>query len=90
MFPDGGRARGAVASWCMRKPSVANSLREELVARDVARSPEECVADAWALGQEAIAAYAAAHGVGRRRARAFIEAMRAAGRKPSKAAGTRP
>lgn len=48
------------------------------------------MADAWALGQEAIAAYAAAHGLGKRRARAFIEARWAVGRKASKAAGARP
>lgn len=71
----------------MRKPSVANSLRDELVARDLARTPEQRVADALARGEQAIASYMKAHGVGRARARAFIEAMRAAGRKPSKAAG---
>jgi len=73
----------------MRKPSVANGLRDELVMRDLARTPEQRVADALALGEQSIVAYMTAHGVGRASARAFMEEMRAAGRKPSRAARPR-
>ena len=49
----------------MRKPPVANGLRDELVLADLRRSPEERVADAFALGARDVDAYARAQGVSR-------------------------
>ncbi|MDO9022579.1 MAG: hypothetical protein Q8S73_43560 [Deltaproteobacteria bacterium] len=71
----------------MRKPSVANGLRDELVLQDLRRTPEERVADAFALGARDVEAYARANGVGRLKAAQMIQAMRAMGRKPSRCAG---
>ncbi len=71
----------------MRKHSVANGLRDELLLQDLRRTSEERVADALALGARDVAAYASANGVSRRKATEVFHAMRAMGRKPSGCAG---
>jgi hypothetical protein len=63
------------------------NISERLQAEDRERlrqmTPEERVAEALALGDEAIAIYAAAHGVDREEARKRFERAAQTGRRPS-------
>jgi len=64
--------------------TVAERLREEDRDRLDRMTPAERVAEALALGQAAITAYAAAHGLGREEARRRLELAGQAGRRPSR------
>jgi len=64
-------------------PTVAEILRVEDRDRLRRMTPGERLAEALALGDEAIAAYASAHGVDRDEARRRLERAGQAGRRPS-------
>jgi hypothetical protein len=63
--------------------SVADTLREDSRERLRRMTPTERVAEALRLGQAAISAYAAAHGLDRGEARRRLERAAQAGRRPS-------
>jgi hypothetical protein len=69
------------------KSKLADELREEHRAFERALSPAERVALAERLGDEAVAAYASAHGVSRDEAIAVFTRNRQRGRRPSRCAG---
>jgi hypothetical protein len=64
--------------------TVAERLRQEDQDRLGRMTPAERVAEALALGQAAITAYAAAHGLDRDEARRRLEHAGQAGRRPSR------
>ena len=64
--------------------NVAELLREESRKRLRSMTPAERLREALALGQRAIAAYAAAHGLAREEARRHLERSSQAGRLPSR------
>jgi len=63
---------------------VADKLREESRARTRGMTAAERLAEALRLGQAAIGAYAAAHGLDRNEARRRLERANQAGRRPSR------
>jgi len=63
--------------------TVAETLREDSRERLRRMTPTERLAEALRLGQAAIAAYAAAHGLDRDEARRRLERAGQAGRRPS-------
>ncbi|MFN8094854.1 MAG: hypothetical protein U0599_22010 [Vicinamibacteria bacterium] len=62
---------------------VSDELRRDQAARSARMTPAERFAEALRLGQVAIAAFAAAHGVTRDEARRRLERTGQAGRRPS-------
>jgi hypothetical protein len=64
--------------------TVAERMREEGQERLGRMSAAERVAEALALGQAAITAYAAAHGLDREEAQRQLERAGQAGRRPSR------
>jgi hypothetical protein len=64
--------------------TVAETLQEDSRERLRRMTPAERLAEALRLGQAAIAAYAAAHGLDRDEARRRLERAGQAGRRPSK------
>lgn len=63
---------------------VAERLREESRERLRRMTPAERLNEALALGDRAIAAYAAAHGLACKEARRHLERSSQAGRQPSR------
>jgi len=63
--------------------TVAETLREDSRERLRRMTPAERLAEALRLGQAAITAYAAAHGLDRDEARRRLERAGQAGRRPS-------
>lgn len=63
---------------------VADQMRREELARHARMTPAERMVEAFRLGQEAITAYAAAHGVDRDEARRRLERAAQVGRRPSR------
>jgi hypothetical protein len=63
---------------------VADAMRRESAKRLLEMSPAERVAEALALGDAAIAMYAAAHRVDPEEARRRLERAAQAGRRPSR------
>jgi hypothetical protein len=64
--------------------NVAEKLREDSRERQRRMTPAERLAEALRLGQAAIGAYAAAHGLDRDEARRRFERAGQAGRRPSR------
>ena len=67
-----------------RMVTISERLRQEDRDRLRRMTPEERLAEALALGDEAIDAYAAAHGVDHEEARRRLEHAGQAGRRPSR------
>jgi cell division inhibitor SulA len=63
--------------------TVAETLREDSRARLRGMTAAERLAEALRLGQQAITAYAAAHGLAREVARQALERAAQSGRRPS-------
>jgi hypothetical protein len=64
--------------------TVSDSLREDSRARLRRMTPAERLAEALLLGERAITAYAAAHGLDRASARRDLERAAQSGRRPSR------
>jgi hypothetical protein len=64
--------------------TICERLRHEDRERLMRMTPEERLAEAFALGDAAIEAYAAAHGVDREEARRRLELAGQSGRRPSR------
>jgi hypothetical protein len=63
--------------------SVADSLRRDTLRRDLALTPDERVAQAFALGEADVRALSETRQIGASDARRLIKQTRALGRQPS-------
>lgn len=75
---------GGERGYTSRMVTISERLRQEDRDRLRRMTPEERLAEALALGDEAIDAYAAANGVDREEARRRLEQAGQAGRRPSR------
>ena len=75
---------GVRHSYTLEMSRVADELQREERERVARMTPAERMVEAIRLGQEAITAYAAAHGVDREEARRRLERAAQIGRRPSR------
>ena len=75
---------GGGRGYTSRMVTISERLRQEDRDRLRRMTPEERLTESLALGDEAIDAYAAAHGVDREEARRRLEQAGQAGRRPSR------